>query len=119
MASGGEGKQVVGMATIVQCPKCSARLKLPPSFKSGVCPRCHASLSGASRQRCRLCRRNHSTVPRSRLPPNGLFPLYHPALPQRSPLRSWGSLPTSASTSSPPTGPQHWGFAVGCCQFPL
>jgi len=33
------------MANIVQCPKCSTRLQLPPSSKGGVCPRCHTHIT--------------------------------------------------------------------------
>ena len=36
------------MELIVQCPKCSARLKLPPSSKGGVCPHCHTPVMAAS-----------------------------------------------------------------------
>ncbi len=35
------------MATIVQCPKCSARLQLPPSATRGMCPRCHTPVTTA------------------------------------------------------------------------
>jgi len=36
------------MESIVQCPKCTTRLKLPPSSKGGVCPRCHTPVMVAS-----------------------------------------------------------------------
>jgi hypothetical protein len=48
MVSGNESKRSAGMATIVQCPKCSTRLQIPLSSKGGMCPRCRTPISVAA-----------------------------------------------------------------------
>ena len=48
MVSGNESKRSAGVATIVQCPKCSTRLQIPPSSKGGMCPRCRTPISVAA-----------------------------------------------------------------------
>lgn len=100
------------MESIVQCPKCSARLKLPASSTRGTCPRCHTPVVAA---------------PAPGLPTAQPKPPQHSAAPPAARKSTFPVGPSGASVSQPITklgffayfrqhfAATHWPEAFGIC----